>query len=91
LQYIILFGDLIAWTFIFEDTYGLSVAMSGTTFLSITVGLLVCGLCSPLMYYDYIKAQRRAEEQGLTHTPPEVRLRVAIVGTWFMPISLFWA
>ncbi|GFZ43481.1 hypothetical protein JCM24511_01201 [Saitozyma sp. JCM 24511] len=89
--YIILFGDLIAWTFIFEDTYGLSVAMSGTTFLSITVGLLVCGLCSPLMYYDYIKAQRRAEEQGLTHTPPEVRLRVAIVGTWFMPISLFWA
>jgi hypothetical protein len=43
------------------------------------------------MYMDYVKQERRAKDQGLAKVPPEARLRIAIIGTWLMPISLFWA
>ncbi|KAL7423512.1 hypothetical protein Q5752_001092 [Cryptotrichosporon argae] len=87
--YIILFGDLIAWAFIFTDTWALSEGMTGTTFLSIGVGLLACGALSPLLLSDYKRQVARATAAGAL-VAPEARLRIAIVGTWLIPVSLFW-
>ncbi|GAA5980298.1 hypothetical protein JCM11641_005534 [Rhodosporidiobolus odoratus] len=86
--YIILFGDLVAFNYIFEP-YNLSDGVLGLTFISIIVGLLVCGAFIPLMYKAQLHATRKASEEGHP-VHPEVHLRIAMCGTFLVPIGLFW-
>ncbi|GAA6032775.1 hypothetical protein JCM8097_000783 [Rhodosporidiobolus ruineniae] len=87
LVYIVLFGDLVAYSYIFEP-YNLSDGVLGLTFLSICIGLLICGAFIPLIAADYRRAAAQAAEEGCP-VHPEVHHRTAMVGTWLVPISLF--
>ncbi|GAA5918868.1 hypothetical protein JCM8208_001882, partial [Rhodotorula glutinis] len=89
LVFIILFGNLTGYPFIFSP-HALSPGESGTLFLSIAVGLFLCALCTPLMRWDWRRRVGRAHARGEA-VKPEERLRVAVVGTWAVPVSLYWA
>ncbi|BGP38291.1 hypothetical protein JCM10449v2_002222 [Rhodotorula kratochvilovae] len=89
LVFIIMFGNLTGYPHIFAP-YALSPGLSGSLFLSIALGLFLCALATPLMRADYRRCVARAAKAGAA-VQPEVRLRVAIVGTWAVPGSLFWA
>lgn len=69
--------------------YALSPSFSGLTFLSTAVGLVLCGALTPLMLYDYRRMVKRADNEARS-VEPEVRLRVAMLGTWAVPLGLFW-
>lgn len=84
----VLFGDLVAYAHIFEP-YNLSDGVLGLTFLPIAVGLLICGACTPLIFRQYKKEARNAASRGQP-LHPEHHLKIAMVGTWLVPISLFW-
>ncbi|BGP36765.1 hypothetical protein JCM10449v2_000667 [Rhodotorula kratochvilovae] len=86
--YIVLFGNLVAYDYIFEP-YELSPGMVGTCFLAICVGLLASSAFIPLIYKAHLAEARKAKAEGRP-VPPEERLRVAMVGTWLVPISCFW-
>ncbi|PRQ69906.1 Major facilitator superfamily domain-containing protein [Rhodotorula toruloides] len=89
LVYIVLFGSLVAYPLIFVP-YDLSSGILGTSFLSIAVGVVLCGACAPLMLWDYRRGIEQAWKQGFDEVEPEVRLRVAMVGTWAVPAGLAW-
>ncbi|CDR38737.1 hypothetical protein NBRC10512_003761 [Rhodotorula toruloides] len=83
LVYIVLFGSLVAYPLIFVP-YNLSAGILGT------VGVVLCGACAPLMLWDYRRGLEQAWKKGLDEVEPEVRLRVAMVGTWAVPAGLAW-
>ncbi|GAA5887483.1 hypothetical protein JCM6882_001424 [Rhodosporidiobolus microsporus] len=87
--YVVLFGDLVAYTYIFQQPYSLSDGVLGLTFLSICVGLLLYGAFIPVMYKSYKREAAKAEQEGRA-IQPEQHLKIAMLGTWFIPISLFW-
>ena len=88
--YIILFTFLNGYTFIFTETYGLSQGLTGLAFLGIAIGILLSTLLVPHVKTAYTQQLRKAEEQGHSRLPPEVRLRFAMYGAPAVPISLFW-
>lgn len=60
----------------------------GRLFFAIPTGLVLCTLILvPLAWVDYHRCIARA---GLTVTPPEARLRAAMLGTWTIPAGLLW-
>ncbi|GAA5921872.1 hypothetical protein JCM1841_000954 [Sporobolomyces salmonicolor] len=87
--YIILFGDLVAYSYIFAP-YNLSPGLVGVCFIPIAVGLVICGAFIPFMTREYRKTTRRVEAEG-GEVEPEERLKVAMIGSWLVPISLFWS
>ncbi|BGP12789.1 hypothetical protein JCM10213_007303 [Rhodosporidiobolus nylandii] len=86
--YIILFGDLVAYEYIFQP-YNLSSGLLGLTFISIIVGLLICGAFIPLMYKAHLQTAKKAAETGHA-AQPEEHLRIAMCGTLLVPAGLFW-
>ncbi|KAL8279816.1 hypothetical protein RQP46_007666 [Phenoliferia psychrophenolica] len=89
---IVIFGDLIAFPLIFRG-YGLTTDQEGLTFASIAVGMAIVAACAPLIYNSYVAAEvreRKATGNPFASPPPEERLRLAMLGTWCLPISLFW-
>ncbi|KAM0752488.1 MFS general substrate transporter [Meredithblackwellia eburnea MCA 4105] len=89
--YIILFGDFVAYPIIFGNTFGLSMSQVGICFLAITIGLGIVTLLIPVLVHFYRKEQRRVEEEGKGETvQPEERLRIAVIGTWFVPVGMLW-
>ncbi|CEQ38914.1 SPOSA6832_00372 [Sporobolomyces salmonicolor] len=85
----ILFGDLVAYSYIFAP-YNLSPGLVGVCFIPIAVGLVICGAFIPFMTREYRKTTRRVEAEG-GEVQPEERLKVAMIGSWLVPISLFWS
>ncbi|GAA5998745.1 uncharacterized protein JCM10292_007202 [Rhodotorula paludigena] len=87
--FIVPFGNLTAFPHIFAP-YALSPSFSGLTFLSTAVGLVLCGALTPLMLYDYRYVVDRVNNEARS-VEPEVRLRVAMLGTWAVPLGLYWS
>ncbi|GJN87159.1 hypothetical protein Rhopal_000104-T1 [Rhodotorula paludigena] len=87
--FIVLFGNLTAFPHIFAP-YALSPSLSGLTFLSTAVGLVLCGALTPFMLCDYRRVVGRADNEARS-VEPEVRLRVAMLGTWAVPLGLYWS
>lgn len=76
-----------------KSQYGLTTGQLGATFASIAIGLVIVAATTPLIYSSYLAAEKRArEETGNPNAtpPPEERLRMAMYGTWCLPIALFW-
>ncbi|GAA6055973.1 hypothetical protein JCM3770_000756 [Rhodotorula araucariae] len=89
LVFIIMFGNLTGYPHIFAP-YSLTPGLSGTLFLAIALGLVICAASTPLLCADYRRCvARAAETDGAVQ--PEARLRVAMLGTWAVPGSLLWA
>ena len=89
--YIVLFGFLDGFNYIFADMYNLSPGLTGLCFLPIIVGLFGASALTPLIY-KWAKADlQKIKERGGDRLPPEFRLYFSMLGGAFaIPISLFW-
>ena len=89
--YIVLFGFLDGFTFIFEDTYKLSQGVTGLCFLAIIVGLFGASALVPLVYKWAKRDLEKIQQEGGDKLPPEFRLWFSMLGGAFaIPISLYW-
>ena len=88
--YIILFGFLNGYTFIFTETYGFTEGITGLSFLGIGVGLCFASLLVPLIHKWAKRDLAKIQEQGGTRLPPEFRLLFAMFGAPTIPISMLW-
>ncbi|KAJ5957359.1 hypothetical protein N7501_011638 [Penicillium viridicatum] len=88
--YIVLFGFLTGYEFIFGDTYGFNQGSVGLTFIGMNIGFLVAFTMVPHIYFAYRKRLSRAIANGEKALPPEERLWFAMYGAPWLPISLFW-
>ncbi|KAL2416517.1 MFS-type transporter kojT [Exophiala dermatitidis] len=88
--YIVLFGFLTGYEFIYGDTYGFSQGSVGLAWIGVNVGFLLAFALVPHIYFSYQKRLRAAQAAGHDHLPPEERLWYAMYGAPWLPISLFW-
>ncbi|KAE8419683.1 major facilitator superfamily domain-containing protein [Aspergillus pseudocaelatus] len=88
--YIVLFGFLTGYEFIFGRTYGFTQGSVGLTFIGMNVGFLIAFAMVPHIYFSYKKRLLNAIENGHNGLPPEERLWFAMYGAPWLPISLFW-
>ena len=89
--YIVLFGFLDGFTYIFGDTYGLGPGLTGLCFLAIIIGLCGASALVPLIYKWAKRDMKKIEEQGGDRLPPEFRLWFSMLGGAIaIPIALFW-
>lgn len=89
--YIVLFGFLDGYTYIFEDTYGISQGLTGVCFVGIVIGLFGASALVPIIYKWAKRDLAGVKEQGGHRLPPEFRLWYSMLGGAFaIPISLFW-
>ncbi|KAL7948549.1 major facilitator superfamily domain-containing protein [Trichoderma barbatum] len=92
--YLMLFGFLDGYTFVFQRTYDLSDGITGILFIGIGVGLVLAS--APLTPLLYRKAKQKlaklqAEKPGENaRIPPEFFLWYALIGAPAIPISFFW-
>lgn len=89
--YIILFTFFEGYTFIFQQTYGISQELTNTILVGIPVGVLLGALPVPWIYKKTKQAQATAEAAGRKQFDPEIRLWNAMLGGAIaIPISLLW-
>lgn len=89
--YIILFTFLDGFTYIFQETYGISQGLTGICFLGIIVGLFGASALVPIIYKWAKRDLAEIREQGGERLPPEFRLWYSMLGGSFaIPISIFW-
>jgi hypothetical protein len=89
--YIVLFTFLDGYTYIFEQTYGISQGLTGLCFLGIIIGLFGASALVPIIYKWAKQDLQKIREQGGDRLPPEFRLWYSMLGGSFaIPISLFW-
>lgn len=89
--YIILFTFLDGYTYVFQETYGISQGLTGICFVGIAIGLFGASALVPLVYKWAKRDLAKIEEQGGSRLPPEFRLWYSMLGGSFaVPISLFW-
>lgn len=88
----VLFGFFDAFPIVFGDVYGWNTGETGLSFLGIGIGCVIATalfiLIDRLSYRKKTLARRATGD--ITHLPPEERLPAAIVGSFLLPISLFW-
>jgi hypothetical protein len=90
--YIVIFGFLQGFSFLFEDTYDFSTGLVGTSFAAIAVGLTLNTCLAPIYAHLYRKKteQWKQEKSANEELPPENRLIAAFPLAFTFPISLFW-
>jgi MFS family permease len=88
----VLFGFFDAFPIVFQGIYHFNTGESGLAFLGIGIGcVLATGLFILIDRLVYRKKTMERRARGdVTHLPPEERLYAAIVGSFFLPIGLFW-
>ena len=86
----LIYGLLYVWfesfPIVFTDIYGFSLSMEGLSFIGLLVGAIVA--IPPFFWYlhKYIEPEFNAAGE----IQPEKRLVAACVGSFFVPICLFW-
>lgn len=91
--YMVMFGFLPGYTFIFQDVYGMSQGITGLLFLGIGVGLCLATALVPLIHFWAKRDMKKLQEACpdiVIKLPPEYRLWFAMLGAPGLPISLFW-
>lgn len=88
----VLFAFFAAFPYVFKTVYNFSIEESGLVFLSLAVGcffgLGTVVVCDRLLYQPHVRASYAEGRNGVV--APEYRLYPALIGCFFMPISLFW-
>jgi hypothetical protein len=80
-----------ALPYIFEDIYHFSLQNVGPTFLGLAVGNILGFIAMVLLSRIALKKRIAAMKAGKAGPmPPEKRLLPALIGSWFVPVSLFW-
>lgn len=92
--YLMLFGFLDGYTFVFQKTYNLSDGITGLLFLGIGVGLILASLILTPLLYRWAKKEitklQTEKSDGNARIPPEFFLWYALIGAPAIPISFFW-
>ncbi|KAL7807034.1 major facilitator superfamily domain-containing protein [Trichoderma aethiopicum] len=89
--YLMLFGFLDGYTFVFQETYDLSDGITGTIFVGIGVGLVLSSaLLTPLLYKWAKQEIAKMQTSEPARIPPEFFLWYALIGAPAIPISFFW-
>ncbi|PTB64678.1 MFS general substrate transporter [Trichoderma citrinoviride] len=91
--YLMLFGFLDGYTFVFQETYGLSDGITGTIFVGIGVGLVLSSaLLTPLLFRwaKQEMAKLQSADEPAARIPPEFFLWYALIGAPAIPVSFFW-
>ncbi|KAL7934245.1 major facilitator superfamily domain-containing protein [Trichoderma chlorosporum] len=92
--YLMLFGFLDGYAFVFQQTYNLSDGITGTLFVGIGVGLALASVSLTPLLYRWAKqeiAKLQAEKPDeKARIPPEFFIWYALIGAPAIPISFFW-
>ncbi|GAM86447.1 hypothetical protein ANO11243_044610 [Dothideomycetidae sp. 11243] len=88
--YIVLFTFLDGYTYIFQDIHKTSQGVTGLCFVGIIVGLCGISILVPFIGRSAKRNLQVLKEQGKGHLPPEFQLKMAMIGSPAIPISLFW-
>ncbi|KAL2316488.1 MFS family membrane transporter [Schizosaccharomyces pombe] len=66
--------------------YGFNKGEQGLSFIGVGVGIVCAGLCTPFIYWHYLKVNKK--RNGVMC--PEDRLYPLFIGCFLLPISMFW-
>jgi MFS family permease len=88
----VLFGFFDAFPIVFQGVYHFNIGESGLTFLGIGLGCCIAtGIFIVMDRLTYRKKTLAARAKGdMSPLPPEQRLHSAMLGSFLLPISLFW-
>lgn len=80
-----------AFPYIFENIYNISLQNMSPTFLGLAVGSILGFIVTVMLSQSALKKMIAAMKAGkASPIPPEKRLLPALIGSWFVPISLLW-
>ena len=87
-----LFLFFAAFPYVFQrPPYLFTVSQTGLTFLGVGLGVLLASLTSVFIDRKIYQAKhQKAVRTGKSHAKPEHRLYSAMVGSFGIPIGLFW-
>lgn len=93
--YLMLFGFLDGYTYIFQQPYNLSQGITGLLFVGIALGLVLASVTlTPLIFgwakQEIRKSQEKPHSGEAFRLPPEFFLWYAMIGAPAIPISFFW-
>lgn len=96
--YIILFGFLNGFAYIFQDTYKLTSGITGLTFLAMEIGTLIGSMTlTPFIFSMAKKAlcttkvsSGKEGDEEAARLKPEFFLWYSMLGAPAIPISIFW-
>lgn len=88
----VLYSFFAAFPFVYSTVYGFDIQQIGLTFISLAIGS-VLGCLSVILvdrlWYQKLHASKDSKwNNGLV--PPEHRLYAAMIGTFLLPVGLFW-
>jgi MFS family permease len=88
----VLFGFFDAFPIVFQGVYHFNTGESGLTFLGIGLGCCIAtGIFIMMDRLTYRKKTLAARAKGdMSPLPPEQRLHSAMLGSFLLPIGLFW-
>jgi hypothetical protein len=88
----VLFSFFAAFLYVFESVYDFDTEQSGLVFLAIGVGCSLAVptvlICDRLLYQPRVRISHEEGRKGVV--PPEYRLYPAMMGSFGLPIGLFW-
>jgi len=91
-NFAVLYAFFAAYPYVFETVYNFNIEDSGLVFLGIGVGSLVafvtCWICDRYLYQPQVRKSLAEGRNGVV--APEHRLYPAMMGSFGLPISLFW-
>lgn len=89
----VLFGFFESYPIIFHGVYRMDMGVSGLPFIGVGIGLILGVIGNVLVQrYNFQRKLKKARETNseLEWDAPEEYLKIAEVGSVFLPISLFW-
>ncbi|TGO52099.1 hypothetical protein BOTNAR_0335g00100 [Botryotinia narcissicola] len=88
----ILFSFIAAFPYVFRTVYEFDTEQSGLVFLAIGVGcflaIITVLLCDTFLYQPIVKKSHEEGRSGIV--APEYRLYPAMLGSFGLPVGLFW-
>ena len=87
----ILFAYFPAFPLIFGGIYGFTVSQVGLAFLGIAVGVITSAITALIIDVKFYQPLfRKAMAKGNGVVAPEHRLYAAMIGSWGIPVGIFW-
>jgi hypothetical protein len=91
-NFAVLFCFFAAFPYVFKSVYHFNTEQAGLVFLAIGVGCLLSVatilLCDIYLYQPQVRLSHSEGRKGVV--PPEYRLYPAMLGSFGLPIGLFW-
>ena len=91
-SFAVLYSFFAAFQYVYATVYGFNIQQIGLTFIPIAVGSLLGSLTVILIdRLIYQKRHAKWKAQGaIGRVPPEQRLHASMIGSFGLPIGLFW-